>query len=243
VEGQALGVLKITGDDAETPFVDIVLTGAGIVPDIAVEPESLNFGQWLIGTSSVSTVLIANHGQADLIIDSMSWLDGGSADFVMAAMPALPLTIAPAGSVELEVVYTPTAAGAAAATLVIASDDPDQPVVNMAVAGEAVSPVVTPYEQIKTMIAFYDEAVKNGTIQGVGRGKSAKAHNIYAVKEVLKITKKLIRCERKHCTIAILKELDKFTDGQSRPDDLITGAAVPELNARIEKLLQTLKTN
>ena len=241
VEGQALGVLKITGDDADTPSVDVVLTGAGIVPDIAVEPESLDFGQWTIGTSGTGTVLIANHGQADLIIDSLGWLDGGSADFAMAALPSLPLTIEPNGLVELEVVYTPTAAGAAAATLVIASDDPDQPAINLAVSGQAISPVVTPCQQIKTMIAFYDESVRNGTIQGVGRGKCAKA-NVYAIKEVLKVTNALIRCERKYSAIATLKELDKFTDGQSRPGDLVTGPAVPELNARIEKLLETLKT-
>jgi hypothetical protein len=240
--GDALGVLKITSDDADAPFADIILTGAGIVPDIAVEPVSIDFGQWLIGTSSVSTALIANHGDAELIIDSLNWLDGGSADFALAALPALPLTIAPAGSVELEVIYTPTAAGAAAATLVINSDDPDQPIVNITVAGEAVSPVVTPYEQIKAMIAFYDEAVQNGTIQGVGRSNCAKA-NVKMMKEALKITKALIRCQCKHCAIAVLKELDKFTDGQSRPADLVTGPAVAELNARIEKLLETLKTN
>jgi hypothetical protein len=242
VEGEALGVLKITGDDEENPFADIVMTGAGIVPDIMVEPVSMDFGQWLTGTSAVNTFVITNQGDADLVVESLSWAAGGSDDFAISALPELPLTIAPDSFYELEVMYTPTTAGAAAATLEIASDDPDQPVVTIVVAGEGIAPVVTPYQQIKNMIAFYDEAVQNGTIQGVGRGNCAKSH-VKTIKKALLVTKALIRCERTRCAIAVLKKLDKFTDGQSRPKDLITGSAVAELNTQIETLLESLNTD
>jgi protein involved in polysaccharide export with SLBB domain len=240
-EGQALGVLKVTGDDADTPFIDVVTTGTGIVPDITIEPAANDFGQLVVGNSSTGTVLITNNGQADLIISDIAWAAGGSADFAVAALPALPLTLAPAASAQLEIVYTPTAAGSVGASLQITSDDLDESLVTVAMTGQAVSPVVTPYEQIKAMIAFFDESVKNGAIVGVGKGKCAKM-NVQAFKEALKITKSLIRCERKRCAIGVLNELDKFTDGQSRPTDIIKGSAVPELNARIETLLETLKT-
>jgi hypothetical protein len=239
--GEALGVLKIAGDDADTPVAEVVLTGTGIVSDIAIEPVSLDFGQRVVGTSAAQNMTIANHGDAQLIVQSIAWADGGSADFAISAMPAMPLVIEPNGLVDLEIVYMPTVAGTAAATLEIASDDPDQPVINLTVAGKAVAPVVTPYAQIQSMIVFYEESIQNGTIQGVGHGKSAKTH-VMAVKEVLWVIKKLIRSDHKHSSIAALKELDKFTDGKSRPSDWITGPAVAELNARIDTLLAALKT-
>ncbi len=239
-EGQALGVLKVTGDDTDTPFIDIVTTGTGIVPDIAIEPAAIDFGQLVIGSSSTGTVLITNDGQADLILSDIAWA-GGSADFAVTNWPALPLTLAPAASAQLEIAYTPTAAGTVGATLQITSDDPDESIAVVTVTGQAVAPVVTPYEQIKAMIAFYDESVQNGTILGVGKSKCAKV-NVYAIKETLKITKALIHCQRNRCAIGVLKELDKFTDGKSKPADLVTGSAVAELNARIKTLLETLKT-
>ncbi len=38
-------------------------------------------------------------------------------------------------------------------------------------------------------------------------------------------------------------ELDKFTDGEPRPGDIITGPAVAELNTKINTLITTLKTH
>jgi len=239
-EGQALGVLKLTGDDADTPFIDVVTTGTGIVPDIAIEPAAIDFGQLVVGNSSTGTVLITNNGQADLIISDITWAAGGSADFAVAALPALPLTLAPAASAQLEIKNTPTAAGSAAATLAITSDDPDQPIVNLAVTGQATSPEVTPVDQIKALITFYEESVRNGSIQGVGKDKCAKMH-LAEVKEVLKMTEFLLLYERNRCAAGTLKVLIKFTDGNPKPKDIITGSAVPELNTRILALLESVK--
>jgi hypothetical protein len=238
MEGQALGVLKITGDDADTPFTDVVLTGVGIVPEIAMEPASMDFGQIDIGTSAALSMTIANHGDAQLVIQSIAWAAGGNADFAVAVLPELPLVIEPNCFVELSIVYTPTTLGAAAATLEIASDDLDQPMMSLAVAGVGVYP---PLRQINDMIAFYDESVQNGTIQGIGPGRSAQAH-VRAIRNVLLCTKFLIQSGYERYATVVLAEIDKLTDGQPRPKDLIVGSAVAELNAKIDMLITTLKT-
>jgi hypothetical protein len=242
MQGAAAATLMIQSDDADEALVQVALSGVGVKPDITVEPQSVDFGQLDVGDSAITqNITIGNVGTAKLVIQSLTWAGGSSADFTVAVMPQLPLTIEPDTSVEIMVVYTPTIAGNAAGTLAIQSNDLETPMVNLTVTGKAIAPVPTPYEQIIAMIAFYDESVQNGTIQGVGRGNCAK-NNVKMIKEALKITKTLIRCQYKHFAIAALKELDKFTDGKSKPSDLITGSAVAELNTRIDTLLQSLNT-
>lgn len=239
--GEALGVLQITSDDADTPVAQVVLTGVGIVPEIAVEPVSLDFGQMDIGTSAAQSMTIANYGDAQLIVQSIAWTEDSSADFAVAVLPELPLVIEPNSMVELSIVYTPTTEGAAAAILEIGSDDLDQPLATLAVAGGAVNPVIPPLQQIDAIIAFYNESVQNGTIQGVGRGHSAQAH-IKVVRNMLLFTRSLIRCGYDLYATIALTEIAKFTDGEPRPKDMITGPAVAELNAKINTLITTLKT-
>jgi hypothetical protein len=38
-------------------------------------------------------------------------------------------------------------------------------------------------------------------------------------------------------------EMDKFTDGKSKPADLVTGPAVAELNAKIDALMESLNAD
>jgi len=239
--GDALGVLRITGDDADTPVIEVVLTGIGVKPDIAIEPASVDFGQMDIGASATASIAIANHGDAQLIVQSLNWAQDSSADFAIADMPQLPLTVEPNSVIEVKIVYTPTVEGAAAAVLAIQIDDPEKPLVNLVVTGTALNSVVSPTEQIDSIIAFYDESVGNGTIQGVGPGHSSQAH-VKALRNALLCTKFLIQGGYERYAIMALVEIEKLTDGKPRPNDFITGSAVAELNAKIDTLITTLRT-
>jgi hypothetical protein len=238
-QGAAAATLEIQSDDSQNSLVRVTLSGVGIKPDIVVEPQAVDFGQLVIGASASKTITIANHGNAKLTVQSLTWIAGSSGDF--AVMPQLPLTIMPGDFAEIAVVYTPTTEGAVAGTMTIQSNDLETPLVNLTVAGKAVKPVITALDQINAIIACYDLSVQNGTIQGVGPGKSSQAH-IKVIKEALSITKYLIKSNYRWIAIVALMEIDKLTDGKSRPADLVTGSAVAELNARIKTLLETLKT-
>ncbi|MBM4103341.1 MAG: choice-of-anchor D domain-containing protein [Planctomycetes bacterium] len=237
-DGPASAVVRIVSDDKDESVVEVVLAGLGTSPEITLEPASLDFGSIDFGTSVAQNMTIANYGDAQLMINSIAWTEDSSADFAVFVLPELPLVIEPNGIVELSVVYTPTTIGAAAATLEIGSDDPEQPLVTLAVAGIGVYP---PLRQINDIIAFYDESVQNGTIQGVGPGKSAQAR-VKVIKEALLITKCLIQSKYQRFAIVALMEIDKFTDGDPKQKDFITGPAVAELNAKINTLITTLKT-
>jgi hypothetical protein len=84
--------MMISGDHVDA--AQIMLTGSGIKPVIAVEAAALDFGQLDLGQSAVGTVRVANAGDADLVVQSMDFAGAGSAEFAFVAAPALPVVIA-----------------------------------------------------------------------------------------------------------------------------------------------------
>jgi hypothetical protein len=121
---------------------EVQLSGNGVVPDIAVTPQSVGFGNVLIGQEAAEPVTVQNVGTADLRVSSIGFAPGASAAITLRSLPSLPLVLPPGGSAGFEVVYQPAAVGADAASLEIASDDPDMPLTTVPVAGNGVSPAL-----------------------------------------------------------------------------------------------------
>ncbi|MFQ5718151.1 MAG: choice-of-anchor D domain-containing protein [Acidobacteriota bacterium] len=96
--------------------------------------EQLDFGTASVGFPTTRSVTLLNQGHANLHLLSLS----ASADGLQ--VPSAPVVIPPGGRFLLPTTFTPTAAGVLAATLTITSDDPDQPVIPVALRGEAILP-------------------------------------------------------------------------------------------------------
>jgi len=236
--GAALAVLMIRGDNVDT--AQVMLTGSGIKPVIAVDPAAMDFGQLDLGQSAVGVLRVANTGDADLIVQSIEFA-AGNADFALVAAPVLPMVIEVGAWVDLEIVYTPTVEGNAVSTLTIVSDDVEHPAVDVELKGSAENPVQTPLEQMDSILKFYDQGLKDKTIKGVGHTLRAAQAQALLVRQMLVCTRCLIKGGYNKWALYALYDIDKKTDGKGYPRDILEGPAVPELNAKIDVLIDTLK--
>jgi len=105
-------------------------------PQILVTPDSIDFRLTIVGdTTAHVTVNIQSVGTADLTVSTIS--DPG-APFVLIGLPTVPVVI-PANEFEtFEVTFSPTDSGVYNATISIASDDGNDPMVDLALTGEKV---------------------------------------------------------------------------------------------------------
>ena len=102
---------------------------SSLTPDIAVSPEEIDFGTVALGTTPTVVLDVANWGGATLTVDSVVMADG-TGPFAVEDFAG---TLAPEYSVELAVTFSPIDLGPAEDLILVASDDPDEPVVEVPV--------------------------------------------------------------------------------------------------------------
>ncbi len=127
----------LVNNDLSNPQVTIPMLGRPERPDIAVSPESINYGNVGQGAVSTRTLTIFNNGTQDLIVNTLA-IDGTGEFYVEPDGNFLPTTdsgdgtIPPQGSVDVRVTYAPMNLGQDFATLNITSNDPDEGVLGVA---------------------------------------------------------------------------------------------------------------
>jgi hypothetical protein len=142
--GDDSGTLAIDSDDPDTPVLSVALTGTGVQPpvnecNIDVSPLALDFGSVELNTTTMLSTTVRNKGTADCTVETFTLTE--SSDFALnPTAPVTPFTIVPGGSVDVPVDYTPTAGGDDAGTIGVGSNDPDQPVVSVSLAGTGFVP-------------------------------------------------------------------------------------------------------
>ena len=212
-------------------------------PEIVVYPALLahDFGDVNIGDSSTYVVQIQNVGNGEMEVNSVT-LDGSS-DFAITSAPATPFIMEPSESilVDIEITYTPSAAGAASTTVLIESDDEDESLVEVDLTGTGVVVEVPVEQQIVNIIDYLDDSVELGTIIGYGPGNSP-AKRLNALNNMLESASDLIAAEEYASAIAQLQAVDKKTDGEKRPPDFIVGDNVAALNAMVNDLIDALSS-
>ncbi len=100
------------------------------VPVIMVSPELVDFGT--VNIMATATVTVSNAGGVALMISAIT---GPNAPFSLVNPPSLPLTIAPAQSVDLTVKFTPPAAALFTGAFTLTSNDPARPIVTVNLQG------------------------------------------------------------------------------------------------------------
>jgi hypothetical protein len=142
--GAKAAQLRLASNDQGRSPLDLPLSGTGIPapePDVAVTPLSHDYGNVLVGTTATSTFRIQNAGAAPLVV-SAATLGGSHASSFAIEGTGAPFTLAPAEAMDLAIRFAPGAPGGASATLRVASDDPDESGVDVALAGTGVAPEV-----------------------------------------------------------------------------------------------------
>lgn len=114
--------LRISGNDPRLPVFDVPahLTVIG-VPDVAVSPDTLDYGVVDLGYPQVRQVQVRNRGGEPLFVRQV-----GTGDTAFTPRNTS-FTVPPFGNALLEVRFTPARTGSYTDVLFLLSDDPDQP--------------------------------------------------------------------------------------------------------------------
>jgi hypothetical protein len=128
--------LAFDSDDEEHPHLEITLKGIGSTrAAVVVDPESLDFGRIAECGSSVLLFSIKSQGTADLVINSIAFVDGGSGAFSFVGSTRTPATVAttdPDSGLPGEIQVTVRAAapagssGTLTGTIRLETTDPDR---------------------------------------------------------------------------------------------------------------------
>ncbi|GEM_PF-2328277 len=131
--------LYVTSNDPNNPSVPVmVVVSVEPLPDVAVEPSILAF-EIRPGWDVTNTVRVTNQGGAALAITGVTL--SGSGDFSRwDPDDACGETLAPGQTCSVGIGFTRDDEGTSTATLTIATDDPDEPVVEVQITGTATIP-------------------------------------------------------------------------------------------------------
>jgi len=94
-------------------------------PSIAVEPESIDFGNGRIGETVVQQLRITNAGTADLTIFSLTMESGSSEEFSAEPIGTLNQILEPDSTMDVVVRYSPVDGSVDLGALLVSCDDPD----------------------------------------------------------------------------------------------------------------------
>jgi PKD repeat protein len=220
-------------------IVKITVTPGG---NVQVSPEAYDFGDVELGSSSSTLITLLNplggSHEDPLVLSDISLAQGSSADFAVTGSYE-GYTLQPGESVDVEIVFSPTAEGYAAATLQITSDDPVFPLIALPLGGVGVNNEPPPEEQIAVVLAFVEAAVETGSLTGEGPGASA-GNRLNALENMIEECGDLIAAGAYDEACAQLKAALKKCDGQPSPPDFVTGDAAPVLKTLIEELRAAL---
>lgn len=110
------------------------------LPDIGAVPSSHDYGNVNVGGSAAQMFVVTNEGLADLHVTATTLAGANASEFSIDSGGGA-FTLLPTQSRNIEVSFNPTSAGAKSASLRIASDDPDENPLDIALTGNGVEPV------------------------------------------------------------------------------------------------------
>lgn len=209
------------------------------VPHIDVTPLSVDFGVVQIGAPQTVTITMANVGDSAITIETIEFQPGSSPDYALTPVPWLPIFFSAGGSFSVDVTFTPTVPGPAAASLDIHSSDPDHPVVTVMFSATVESDDLDPLEQIEKILDTANSAIEDGTLTGKGRGKSS-ANRLNAFANMLHEAQFLIAVDELDEAAGQLHAAYIHADGLDHPSDFVQGPAAAQLAEMILELIDDI---
>lgn len=137
VTGPAFGTLTIDSNDPIEPQVHVELEGYGLTPvrDIEAEYALMDFYNIRIGAHTARRILISNQGATSLTI-SDAYFD--NAAFYIDSGHSFPIHLATRDTMSLRYWFSPPTTGQYLGAMTIVSDDPDEPSLEVTVAGTGI---------------------------------------------------------------------------------------------------------
>ncbi|MSP62036.1 MAG: choice-of-anchor D domain-containing protein [Myxococcales bacterium] len=121
----------------------VALSGTGIGPKITIKPSPINIGGLPFGQQPPPLdVAVTNSGGSKLSVKTVTIIGPDAAVFSLPNLPGLPALLGPNVSLGFKVGFTPIKKGAATATLVVTSDDPNTPTLNTPINGSSGEPIL-----------------------------------------------------------------------------------------------------
>jgi hypothetical protein len=128
------------------------------------------------------------------------------------------------------------------AVLEIVSDDADEGVVEVSLAGIGVIEEPPPEDPIAAILEFFDASIADGTLVGNGPGESGEAR-LGALRNMIEATGDVIASGSLQGGCQQLRRAYERTDGlglPGSPPDFVTGEATEELANMIQDLITSL---
>ena len=113
------GMLHISSNALNLPEAFVPLNGRGMIPQLTLDPEQVDFGYVSPGDVATETVMMINTGGEVLTIDAIA-----SAGYPFDGFATLPVDLAPGESAELTVTFSPLENGFYDGGIWIASNSP-----------------------------------------------------------------------------------------------------------------------
>lgn len=115
-----------------------------VKPSLTVAPASIDFGQVKNGDRQARTLTFESRTQTAVTISSITLEQGTAVGGVEGFVAGMKPTAVPAfEKVTMPITFAPTQLVQYQATLVIASDDPDKPVIRVPLVGEGAKPIIS----------------------------------------------------------------------------------------------------
>ncbi len=134
---QDTGTASIFSQAANEKPAVLYLHGIGSGPDIAVEPNPLDFGAVCVGGDSLMFVAIKNKGMDTLFVNSLIF-----SDTAFSTTQVTPFPVLPGGSLAVPIAFAPQDTGRIVGTLEIRSNDPDENPVVVKLLAEGIGPLI-----------------------------------------------------------------------------------------------------
>lgn len=137
-EAEDYGQLQLTTNSEEQPTVEVDVYGAGVDPQIEVDPELLYFGEVTENDTYTLTTTIANVGSGTLIISHLD-LEANDGAYLLESPAgwALPKLMAPGEAATFKVTFAPTDVAEHEDRIVIESNDRDDEFVYVELEGNS----------------------------------------------------------------------------------------------------------
>jgi subtilisin family serine protease len=131
------GILTMATNDPGTPLVELpVRFAVTSAPHLMVSEAAVDFGGWFVGARPEREVRVINRGDRPLSVTGFE-VEPADAGF---SVDVAPFTLPPSGEKVIVVHFAPPQPEVLTATLVISSDDPDDPRVDVALGGRGLPP-------------------------------------------------------------------------------------------------------
>jgi hypothetical protein len=118
---QQLAQAVVHSDDESEPHIPVNLVGIGIISELEITPDPLNFGSTYVGCEKGNTVTLTNVGNESLDVTDIEYIDNG---FAVVGTPNMPFTLAPGESETVEVGFTPAVDYEVEGSFLVTSTEP-----------------------------------------------------------------------------------------------------------------------